>query len=198
MPEWLQSVLPYVGGIAGVLSAVFSGALWFGRKAYETRLQTSLEKSKAELARFAVEHQVKFSYLYTKRAEVIEEGYAKLQNLFDAVNIYVSPLGAIHGNAREPDRIRVGELLSEVRGFWLPKVIYLSQESADSLEDFLKLLNGQAINFRLSVDRNDGVAIGNDWATIHDTVDKQGKALLRKLADDYRKILGSESGQNKG
>lgn len=197
MPEWLQIVLSSLGsGSVAVL-----GLSYVGKKYYEAQLtkslelskaelQRNLETSKAELARFSVEHQIRFSHLHTIRAEAIFEGYRKLKNLYDAVNIYTNPAGPIHDNAREGLRTAAGRAISDVEEFWNPRVIYLSKESANTLINFLDLLQSESIRFRFLVDTPNGVRSTNEWAEISKKVRDDGRQLLEQLADDYRKILG--------
>ena len=96
MPELLQTLLVSIGG-AGALLAVF---LYVGRSVFQSFLDKDLEKFKTELQRTATEHQIVFSRLHEKRADVIAELYGLLVTATWEAQSFASPMEWVG----EPDK----------------------------------------------------------------------------------------------
>jgi hypothetical protein len=88
-----QELLTTVGGGTGILfaaawliKAVFTSKLARDTEAFKARLkadaEAEIEKLRYSLQRIAVEHQVRFSKLHERRAEVIADLYKSLVTVF--------------------------------------------------------------------------------------------------------------------
>src|SRR3954462_9455759 len=107
----LEIVIVALGGNIALLAAL----AWLGRSLFEHWLSKSVEAFKArleaesnsaaerlrhELGMVALEHQVRFSKLHERRAEVIAQAYTKLVEAYWALQSFASPLEW----AGEPDK----------------------------------------------------------------------------------------------
>ncbi|TGV06474.1 hypothetical protein E4695_13040 [Alcaligenaceae bacterium 429] len=196
MPEWLQQAISsFVGAGMGTtavgwyIKTRIEAGVRERHMRLEADLQSQLEESKSKLARFAVEHQVKFSHLHTQRAEVVAQGYMVLRHLYDATRSYTSPAGEIEGNAREHLRIAVLQALEAAEDYLLPRLIYLPEKSAENTKSFLSLMNRNAGKFRVTVDTSADIPKIAAWQAVWNEVSKDGEQLLNELANDYREVL---------
>ncbi len=103
MISFIDLFLSFMSGLGGAGVAV-AGAWWFFSTAVKARLDKDLESHKAglksesdsEIERLkgslqlaALEHQVRFSRLHEKRAEVIEEIYLMLLSVSESARAFV-------------------------------------------------------------------------------------------------------------
>ena len=96
-------------GIFGLIVAAITFLL---REAFKQLLSRDIERFKASLEQAAFEHQVRFSHLHERRAEVIAELYAKLRELYEAILIFAH-LAQMAGESNEKNAERAFQALQQ-------------------------------------------------------------------------------------
>ncbi|WP_298015633.1 hypothetical protein [uncultured Castellaniella sp.] len=184
--DWLQSILSAVGG--GGIVAV--SASWLFKTTYESRLQRQLEESKAELARFSVEHQIRFSHLHAKRAEAMAESYSLLNELMNAARAYTAVFEVSSMGTRE-DRAKIaGEAMQAVRGYIPGRLIYFPKPVASSIQELLTEINRNLVQFQFLVDDPEVKAERiQKWTEIAENMTSTLPTLLEAVADAFRDLL---------
>jgi len=155
----------------------------------QTNADTEIERLKNSLQMAALEHQVRFSKLHERRAEIIAELYTRLVDAQEVSENYVSQGG---GTQLYPAASRK---LIEFGAFVMRHRIYLPERICTSLNTFLervrKLVNiarfrGGDIPSEISVENLETLLKAIE------TFEREIPALRKALEDEFRKILGVE------
>jgi hypothetical protein len=119
-------------------------------EAYKSKLNTDLEAHKSTMAKdveafksnlqlATIEHQVRFSKLHDKRAQVIQDLYGKLVALDTVIHSLLKRLQKV-GEATLEEKVReYGRLHNELNEFFLPNRIFFSSETCRVIDNLLFL-----------------------------------------------------------
>jgi hypothetical protein len=201
---------------SGVLSTLLASiVLWLGRtwiserlrqsikSEYEAKLEShkaqlkaqndvELERLRSELNLRATEHQVTFSRLHEKRADVIAQTYSLLRTTHDAIKDYTKAFEPAGDRPREERRKIAAEAQNAYYAYYSKNQIFLPRSATDLLE-ILNQSTVQIFNrFLFSVDQDPGGKI-SEWIKISEQVGGPYQTALNELESAFRKILGSES-----
>lgn len=169
-------------------------------KRFETELQAktdiAIEQLRAQLQIEAVEHQVKFSNLHEKRAEVIARLYRLLVRALWEAESFVSPMEwAGEPSKEEKHKMAMSSLVSLFRYFDQNR-IYLPESLCTSLEKTIQDVRSHVIRFGVWVGYKDGSlpdhaardktaawtasweAIKNDIPPVRQSLEKELRTLL--------------------
>ncbi|MBB5206703.1 hypothetical protein [Chiayiivirga flava] len=201
--------------VSGALSTVLASiVLWLGRawiserlkhaiKAeYDEKLEShkaqlkaqsdvELEKLRSELSVRATEHQVTFSRLHEKRAEVIAQTYSNLRAAHDAIKDYTKVFEPAGGLSREGRRKIAADAQNAYYAYYSKHQIFLPKTAAQLLDDLNRSTIQIFNHFLFLVDRKPDGGI-DEWIKISERVDGPYQAALGELESAFRKILGSE------
>jgi hypothetical protein len=143
-----------------------------------------IERLRSQLSIIATEHQVRFSRLHDKRAEVIAQTYSTLKSLHFALRQYVDEF-----SSTSTLQARFEELVARQKAFesaYALNLIFFPEAVANKL-DKINLDCIQAANkFRYFVDQ------GGDykkWGEVSDTVKADIPSTLRDLEYEFRSLL---------
>ena len=190
--ELWQSLLVAFGGNAALLLVLG----FLGRSLMSSVLAKDIEKFKAELHVAAVEHQVRFSKLHEKRAEVL----AELYNLLVAATWQATNFAFPMQWAGDPDKktqyVTAVNAIAEYFRFFDQHRIWLPAKLCDPLEAFAKQLRTPTIHL--------GVYLGIEhptektlkereeaWANAWDSVEKDIPKLRAAIEAEFRELLGA-------
>lgn len=200
------------GGLSGGIFGV--AILWFTRTWISERLRqsiqseydhklvlykadidrhtsTELENLKSQLKIEALEHEIKFSNLHEKRAEVISETYSLLKILFIATSDYVRVLVNDGVPSIEERRKIVDDAYNKFIYFYHRNLIFLPKTISNDIfqikNDLYKVI--QNYYFKVENGGNNESYI-EDWSKIHEDVNKKIKIALDQLEDEFRDLLG--------
>lgn len=213
MEVW-QTILLALGGnaaaigILGWLTKSFiEKRIHRDEKQFESELKSktdaAIERLKSELQLQAIEHQVRFSRLHEKRAEVIAELSALMvETLWEAESFLSLIEWAGEPNKREKHLLANNKLVDLYRYFDKHR-IYLSPELCVSMDSLIQEIRGHVIGF--------GVWVGFDDNTMPDHARKQkleawqaGWEAIRtkipaarsELEKEFRLLLGVNAREN--
>lgn len=209
MDDFLFQMLSSIGTAALTASGIiFLAKTWLSERIknsikneYDQKLEThkaelraksdiEIERLRSQLNITAAEHQVKFSRLHEKRAEIVAETYSKLRELLFALNNYVRLYERSDGPSREERyKILIGTHTAFYDAYSL-KLIFFPQAVADKLDSINKDCLVAGNEFRIFVDLGDHPEKTKKWISIAESVEKKILSALRDLEVEFRRLLG--------
>lgn len=207
MEIW-QTVLWAIGGNA-VLLAVLG---WLGKslldklivrdtKQFESDLRAksdaAIEHLRTELQLKTIEHQVRFSRLHEKRAEVIAELNGFLVEALWEAESFLSPM-TWNGEPDKKEKYRAAmNKLVELYRYFDKHQIYLPVELCNSLEQLVKDVRKLVINFGVYVEFHDDSSDNSSheskykaWTDGWDAIKNQIPLARQSLENEFRSLLG--------
>ncbi len=192
--ELWQAILVAFGGNAALLLVL--GIL--ARSLLNNALDKDLERFKGQLQLTAIEHEVTFTGLQQKRAEVIAELYKLLVKAYWEAESFTSPMEWAGEPSKKEKYITANNAIVDYFRFFDQHRIYLSTGLCEQLESFAKEIREPVIRFgawvrheslsgQAAQDMND--AWDNSWHKVRDEVPKLRQAIER----EFRALLGSDS-----
>lgn len=203
------------GGLSFLIKSLVTNSLNKDLEAYKSKLNTDLEAHKSSLTKdieafksvlqvSAVEHQVRFTKLHDKRAEVIQTLYSKLVALDLAIH---SVLKLFHktGEPSLEEKVReYGRLHNEFNDFYLPNKIFFDAQACKVLDDFLFLSRNTYFDITTypidptSVEYKHGPReLLNErheyWEKARKVFENDISGLKTQMEIQFRKMLGVES-----
>jgi hypothetical protein len=207
METW-QTILFAFGGNAALLAVLgILGKSFLDKvivrdtKQFENDLKaksdSAIEHLKNELQIRTIEHQVRFSRLHEKRADVIAELYGHLVESLWETESFLSPIEWVgEPSKREKHQKSMNKLVELYRYFDKHK-IYLPPEVCASLEDLVQHIRSQVIKFGIWVRLEDqelsdeSHTLKNDaWDSGWDAIKNQVPLARESLENEFRSLLG--------
>ncbi|MGA8764946.1 MAG: hypothetical protein WB562_18900 [Candidatus Sulfotelmatobacter sp.] len=188
--ELWQVVLVALGGNATLLLAV----AFLGKSLIGNFLTKDLERFKGDLQLAAVEHQIRFSKLYEKRAVVLADLYRLLVIATWETESFVSPIG---GGAEEQYR-KALDAIAEYYRFFDQHRIYMPEELCPALEDFGRKLRSPTIGFGTYLEfKYPNEATSQEklkaWLEAWDSVKNVIPQLRSAIEAEFRRLLGAST-----
>lgn len=210
MEAW-QTILLALGGntillaVLGWLAKSFvSQLLTKDVEAFKSTLKAEAEaasqKLRHELEKASIEHQVRFSKLHEKRAEVIAELYSLLVQAHWDISSFVSPM-EMHG---EPDKLeKYVAAMNSVADFYRyfdKQRIYIPENLCNQINEFVQEMRRKAIGFGIYVHYDDKTLLDHTykekqkaWADAWEYLDQKVPDAKIALENELRGILGAEN-----
>ncbi len=145
--ELWQSLLVAFGGNAALLLVLG----FMGRALLSNALDKDLEKFKGQLQLAATEHEIRFSRLHEKRADVIAELYKLLVKATWEAESFASPMEWSDEPDKKQKYVTAMNAIAEYYRFFDQHRIYVSPELCLKLEDFAKKLRLPVLQFGVYV-----------------------------------------------
>jgi len=208
MDPW-QSILLALGGNAALLLVLG----WMARSLGSQLLAKDLEQFKAELAAAststtehlkhdlqvaALEHQVRFSKLHERRAEVVAEVYALLVEAQWASQSFVSIVEWAGEPPKHEKYVTAMNKAAEFYRFFDKNRIYLPQSLCDLLEQFINKIRSEVIGFGVYVSKDETHLPGHvidkkyeAWTKASTYFDQEVPKARTALEAELRGILGA-------
>ena len=189
---------------AWLIRTVLNDRLARDAKVFETQLKAGadaeIERLKHSLELFAVEHQVRFSNLHAKRAEVIAEIYAKMVDAEQCGQRFAYGEGHAEKSKREEAYFETHQKLVEFYFFVEKRRIYLPQHICALLNTFTEKLRKSviAINIYVPIEQPYNPKLLEEKVRVvkevYEAFDGSIPAARRALEEEFRQILGVEHG----
>lgn len=189
--ELWQSLLVAFGGNAALLLVLG----FLGRSLVSAVLEKDITQFKAALQQAAVEHQVRFSKLHEKRAEVLAELYKLLVAAYWQVSEFTS-LAQFGDPDRKAQYVSAINAVATYFRFFDQHRIWLPPELCDPLEGFARELRTPATNLGvyLQIERPTEKTLKEQsevWDKAWHAVDGDIPRLRLAIEAEFRKILGA-------
>lgn len=210
MEVWQTVILALGGNVAllavlGWLSkSLVSQLLAKDIEGYKASLKSesdaALQQLRHNLEKSTIEHQVRFSKLHEKRAEVIAELYGLLVQAYWDISSFASPMEW----AGEPDKkekyVTAMNASADFYRFFEKHKIYLPEVLCLQIDEFAQEMRKKAIGFGVYVKYDDDKIPEHTyeqkhhkWAEAWEYFDKHAPEARSALENELRNILGGNS-----
>jgi hypothetical protein len=157
------------------------------------------ERLRSQLNITAAEHQVRFSRLHSKRAEVIAELYSLLVQAYWDTSSFVSPMEWTGEPDKKQKYVTAMNAIADFFRFFDKNRIYLPEVLCEKLETFVQTMRHKAIGFGVYVHYDDAAMSTdslekkhNAWTGAWEYFEKEVPSARKALEHELRNILGSE------
>lgn len=156
------------------------------------------ERLRLQLSIAATEHQVKFSRLHDKRAEVIAELYGLLVQAHWDAGSFISPVEFGGEPTKKEKYVTAMNAIADFFRFFEKNKIYLPIELCDLLEKFVQTMRQKVIGFGVYVNIDEDALAPQTYKKKHEAwmasweyFDKEVPVARAALEQELRNILGS-------
>lgn len=210
MQVW-ETIVLALGGNAAILAvlallakSIFEKILERDTKAFESQLRakhdSKIEELKNELLIKATEHQVRFSKLHEKRAEIIAEMYGYLVEMLWEAESFLSPM-EWSGEPTKREKYRPAEnKVAEFFRFFDKHRIYLPHDLCSEIEKTVRDIRYLIVRFGVYVNYSDdelqdhGVKEKHEaWEKGWKTIKEEMPSTRKALEDRLRALLGDKA-----
>jgi hypothetical protein len=206
--ELWQTILLAFGGNAALLAvlglvgkSLLDKLIVRDTKQFESDLKaksdSTIEHLKSELQLKTIEHQVRFSRLHEKRAEVVAELYGHLVEALWEAESFLSPMEWVGEPGKQEKHGTAMNKLVELYRYFDKHRIYLPSELCASLEALFMKVRSHVINFGVYVrfheqSLNDHTREQKEkaWNDGWDAIKNQVPLARQSLEDEFRLLLG--------
>jgi hypothetical protein len=183
----IQDILATAGAVilslGGGALIVLAFSTWLG-KVWADRI---LEKERAELHRLAFEHETRFSWYHQRKAELIANVYALLNDVTEYVKELVSPVQFGDDAARGAHAKATSDLYNKLAAEYWGKKIFLDKQVCEKIEAIITEVRNAISNFKISQDpQMKNVKL---WAAAYQSMSKNVPPLLIELEESFRSML---------
>lgn len=160
----------------------------------EADAQVEIEQLKAQLQIMNKEHEVRYTRLHEKRAEIISETYARLKKVHTSLKNYVSIFEIAGGLPREERRHIATDTYDDFKNYYSTKLIFLPKGTAELLEKIDRECVQSFNEFLLLVDEPSAISRADlsKWMQVYERVEGKIAETLINLESIFRKLLGDE------
>ncbi len=208
METW-QTILLAFGGNAALLAvlgylgkSILEKLIVRDTRQFESNLKAksdaTIEQLKAELQLRTIEHQVRFSRLHEKRADVIAELYGLLVEALWEAESFLSPMEWAGEPSKKEKHQHAMNKLVELYRYFDKHRIFFPPEVCASLEALVRDVRLQVINFGVWLEyeshelTNDSNKQKRDaWNSGWDAIRNQVPVARQSLENEFRKLLGA-------
>lgn len=189
----IQTIFLIYGGptvvVCGLTAFLGKRYLDHVREKDRGEVYAELESLKNDLGKLALEHQVKFTNIYQRRAEIIAELYGLIYDTERIFTQYIANIGP-------KDNLYKGyELIIKVREFIEKNRIYFSESLNKIIDDNFKIFNDAVnfISFKEVVDNPEASERDIEYAKTHAKIGvKELPVLRQELIKAFRELLGTD------
>ena len=161
--------------------------------------ESATQKLRHELEKSSMEHEVKFSKLHEKRAEVIAELYSLLVQAYLDISSFVSPMEWAGEPNKQEKYVTAMNAVADFFRFFEKHRIYLPEELCNQIDEFVMEMRKKAIGFGVYVSYDDKhlpehtLKQKHDaWAGAWQYFDEKVPIAKTALEGELRSILGGE------
>ncbi len=210
MEVW-ETIFLAIGGQIGLLAVIG----WLSKSLVSQILEKDIEGFKAllksesdsalqqlshNLEKSTIEHQVRFSKLHEKRAEVIAELYSLLVQAYWDISSFTSPV-ELAGEADKKEKyVTAMNASADFYGYFEKHKIYLPEKLCSQVDGFAQEMRKKAIGFGVYVKYDDKAMPDSTyekkhqkWIEAWEYFDKHAPEARSVLENELRNILGGDS-----
>ncbi len=202
MNQYWQELIKLLGGFAVLVGAlawltksIITHFLDRDVEKYKSRLASEsareLEHFKNELQLAAKEHEVRFSKLHEKRAEIITDLHAQLHEAHLSVRVLELRIKDGDNDVTLEQAAKTAyEMCSNALAFFSKNRLYLSKELSDLIHRTLSTMDIASSSYPYAGDiRTRGLELWNQQS-------QQISLIMSRLEQEFRVMLGSEREKN--
>ncbi len=169
-------------------SALFGALAWLARSVIKYFIDRDLEKFKSNLEKMAFEHQIRFSTLHEKRAQIIAELHSRLYDFQWAVSAFLRDFHKNNENDKTKSVRELDNKSYKFKDYFDKHRIYFTENICSTVDELVDILYSAYVPLEIR-DRSDD-KLKQVWGECADTVLKKYPAIRASLENDFRIILG--------
>jgi hypothetical protein len=156
--------------------------------------QREIESLKSTLQQNAYEHQIRFSRMHEKRANVIEETYANLVDFSNQAAIFVNFYQSSDDAQKKDYCQRWGTAADKLRSHFNRHKIYFDKSMCEKIEEFTAKLYKATALLAVLTEKGD-IRINSqdewdEWEKSMDMLDNDVPPIKAALEQSFRELLG--------
>lgn len=155
-----------------------------------------IERVKSSLEKELLVHNVKFTGLHQKRAEVMEAVYAKIVIISGMAFQFIDPyLGPVESRIKQDDYHKYRSAVDGFMCYYLTNRIFLMKRTCVLIDAFRMFVESATKRYDMMIQRDpanlaeDRIKDMENFINVHH---QKARDTLTALEDDMRKILGDE------
>lgn len=176
--------------LRGAIKSEYDQKLETHKAQLKAESDLEIEKLRSQLSIAATEHQVRFTHLHERRAEVIAKTYSLLRNLSSKMIDYTKIYETSRDLPKEKRREAALESINAFREYFEPNIIFFPADAAKKLQDIDSQFVTSFNEFAIKVER--GKDDGEHWIEIFKRVVGEIPAARVELETEFRRILGED------
>jgi len=181
----LPSIVAAITIPAGAAAVV----AYLGRKIVEAWLSRDLEAFKAALLREGLEHQVRFTRLHERQAEIMAEVFSRLETLHQACLLWARKM-LPRDTETAPFRDRAVEAYKSFVEYYHPKAIWLDVETCTAINAIVAEFSDTLFQLTFDTDEHGFPRNPKAWGESYQRL-KESIPKARGLLDTrFRGVLG--------
>lgn len=153
--------------------------------------EVEIERLKSVLSISAFEHQVKFTNLHEKQAEIIAKTYALLKDFHAKLGDYVAIFEPVGVKPKEKRRVITADSHKEFIEFYSKNQIYLSKAAVALVDKINDQSKGIFFDFLHGIENNPSSSDFQEWLELYNAVKDEIPKALNELEDEFRRMLGN-------
>ncbi len=195
-------------GIGGVLIAAFT---YLAKTSIETFLNRNLKSFEAELKNkneqsleefrhslhlVEKEHELKFSKLHERKAEIVAELYKLLKNASKKVESFLRPMGFASEPSKDKKAEEAFESLFEFIEYYDMHKIYFRKELCETIDEFIDQIRKPTYKFNRALRHKGNPSpeklgkLDQVWDESWDSFKDKVQPSIKAIEEEFRKILG--------
>ena len=210
MEAW-QTILLALGGnvallaVLGWLSKSFVSQLLAKdiegfKAALKSESEAASQKLRHDLEKATIEHQVRFSKLHEKRAEVIAELYSLLVQAYRDISSFVSPMEWAGEPNKQEKYATAMNCVADFYRYFDKHRIYIPEDLCAQIDEFVQEMRKKAIGFGVYVRYEDDAMPAHAiekkheaWTSAWEYFEQKVPEAKSALENELRGILGGIS-----
>lgn len=197
-------IIASIGGSA----ALFAVVGWLSRsiisqllskdiEAFKSKLQydsqLELTKFKSELERSAFEHQVRFSQLHEKRADIIADLFGVIVDLHSSVDNFILFLPAATADDSDKNLKSLHNAVDKFKLTFEKNRIYFNKETCELIDSFNESMSKPVSELVMHIDISgyqNWDVLGKVWMAAQEKLYAEIEDIKEELEMEFRQLLG--------
>lgn len=201
----IEFIISFLGGSAILLGAVAwlmktltSQFLAKDLENYKSQIQfqnqRELTKFKSEIEKTAFEHQIIFSRLHDRRAEILAELYGSIVKLYDLASLFVR-YAIFEEKDNRKDRLKeLWDAVDKFRNIYEPNIIFFPEtvgKKIKNLDEALSAPVSKLVHHLEIYEQNDDIAPARQaWEDAEEQIERIVSEIKKEIEMEFRNILG--------
>ena len=195
--EIITIIVSSIGGSA----ILFAALAWLTKSVINHFLSKDIEKFKRELQKSAFEHQIRFSQLHERRANIIADIYGRLYEFYWAACAFLKHYPSSDNTKKSTLLMKLTEHAEGFKDFFDKHRIYFTEEICSQIDELVKSLDEASIPLGLVVegfDKGTEQDVLEVWRKGADIMMKKVPEIKSSLEINFRQILGVIQSEKEG
>jgi hypothetical protein len=192
-------------GVLGVIIVAFGGSAaligavaWLIRSLTVHILSKDLENFKTKLQSAAYEHQVRFTKLHERRAEILADLYSKIVVLHNNATNFVRWYASVGDDQKVMNIQQLWQAAEEFNIYFERNRIYFDQATCEKIVSLKDVLSRACSVLAVFAHERDSISVSNEqvfdeWQKASRLLDKDVPKVMQMLEDSFRELMGVET-----